>query len=100
MITLSVWIPVVVAVVTGLLAVLGQKVIADAKNKELYAKLDKDSELSDQKIQGQIDVIKTEIKTLSDRVNVHNNLIDRMYKVEADVQELKHDAERRTQNEH
>lgn len=91
---MSMWIPVIVAVVTGALAVLGQKIIANGNNKELYAKLDKQSEVSDQKIQGQIDVIKTEIKTLSDRVNKHNDLIDRMYHVEADVQELKHNAER------
>ena len=91
---MSIWIPVIVAVVTGALAVLGQKIIANGNNEKLYAKLDKQSEVSDQKIQGQIDVIKTEIKTLSDRVNKHNDLIDRMYHVEADVQELKHKAER------
>lgn len=90
---MSVWIPVIVAVVTGLLAVLGQKVIADAKNKELYAKLDKQSELDDQKLQAKIDVINTEIKTLSDRVNAHNKLIDRMYKAESDIKLLQQERE-------
>lgn len=91
---MSVWIPVIVAVVTGGLAVLGQKIIANSDNEKLYSKLDKNSELSDQKIQGQIDVIKTEIKTLSDRVNKHNDLIDRMYHVEAAVTELQHNQQK------
>ena len=93
MVTLSVWIPVIVAVVTGLLAVLGQKIISNSNTKELYAKLDKQSELADQKLQAKIDVIDTKIETLSDRVNAHNNLIDRMYKAESDIKLLKQEVE-------
>lgn len=95
---MTVWIPLLVAVVTGAFALGGQALLAKSNNQkltqELFSRIDKQSELSDQKIQGQIDVIKTEIKTLSDRVQAHNNLIDRMYRVEADVQELKHNAGR------
>ena len=95
---MTVWIPLLVAVVTGAFALGGQALLAKSNNQkltqELFNRIDKQSELSDQKIQGQIDVIKTEIKTLSDRVQAHNNLIDRMYRVEADVQELKHNAGR------
>ena len=94
MITLSVWIPVIVAVVTGALAVLGQKIIANGNNEKLYAKLDKQSELSDEKIKSELAVMKTEIKTLSDRVNKHNDLIDRMYHVEAAVTELQHNQQK------
>ena len=43
---MSVWIPVIVAVVTGLFAVLGQKMIANSDKEKLYAKLDKQSEES------------------------------------------------------
>ena len=91
---MSMWIPVIVALVTGAAAVIGQKLISNASTKELYAKLDKQSEVADQKLQAKIDVIDTKIETLSERVNAHNQLIDRMYRVEADVQELKHKAER------
>ena len=87
-------------IVAALITLAGTIITVVMGNKSTLAALDKKSEISDEKIQGEINVIKTEIKTLSDRVNVHNNLIDRMYKVEADVQELKHDAERRTQNDH
>ena len=95
---MTVWIPLLVAVVTGAFALGGQALLAKSNNQkltqELFNRIDKQSELSDQKIQGQIDVIKTEIKTLSDRVQQHNNLIDRMYRVEAKVTELEHNAER------
>ena len=91
---MSVWIPVIVALVTGAAAVLGQKLISNASTKELYAKLDKQSELSDAKIQAKIDVLDTKIETLSNRVNAHNNLIDRMYHAEAAITELQHNAER------
>lgn len=91
---MSVWIPVIVAVVTGLFAVAGQKMIANSDKEKLYAKLDKQSELSDQKLQAKIDVIDTKIETLSERVDAHNKLVDRMYHVEAAVTELQHNAEK------
>lgn len=90
---MSVWIPVIVAVITGVLAVLGQKIISNSTTKELYAKLDKQSELADQKLQAKIDVIDTKIETLSARVNAHNQLIDRMYKAETNIQLLQQEVE-------
>ena len=91
---MSIWIPLLVAVVTGLFALAGQAILAKSNNKELLTKLDKQSEISDQKLQAKIDVIDTKIETLSERVNAHNNLIDRMYHVEAAVTELQHNQQR------
>ena len=91
---MSIWIPVLVAVVTGLFALAGQAILAKSNTKELLTKLDKQSEISDQKLQAKIDVIDTKIETLSERVNAHNNLIDRMYHVEAAVTELQHNQQR------
>ena len=91
---MSIWIPVLVAVVTGLFALAGQAILAKSNTKELLTKLDKQSEISDQKLQAKIDVIDTKIETLSERVNAHNNLIDRMYHVEAAVTELQHNQRR------
>lgn len=76
-----------VAVITGALAIVGNIIVVVLSNKN-------QQEVLEAKIKGEIAVVKTEINTLSNRVNVHNNLIDRMYHVEADVQELKHKAER------
>lgn len=76
-----------VAVITGALAIVGNIIVVVLSNKN-------QQEVLEAKIKGEIAVIDTKIDTLTNRVNVHNNLIDRMYHVEADVQELKHKAER------
>ena len=88
------WVAVITALIAGGCAVIGQAILAKSNNQkltqELFARIDKQSELNDEKLKGDIAVIKTEIKTLSDRVEKHNNLIDRMYHVEAAVTELQH----------
>lgn len=80
---------IIVALITGAAAVVANLIIARQSNKDLYAKLDKQSELSDARIQGEIDVIKADIRTLSNRVEAHNKLVERTYELErrADVHE-------------
>ena len=82
---------VIVALITGACAIVAQLLIARASSKELYAKLDKQSELSDEKMRGEIAVIKTEISELSARVDRHNKMVERTYALERrmDVQEEK-----------
>lgn len=80
---------IIVALITGAAAVVANLIIARQSNRDLYAKLDKQSEVSDAKIQGEIDVIKADIRTLSNRVEAHNKLVERTYVLErrADVHE-------------
>ena len=80
---------IIVALITGAAAVVANLIIARQSNKDLYAKLDKQSELSDARMQGEIDVIKADIRTLSNRVEAHNKMIERTYALErrVDVQE-------------
>lgn len=80
---------IIVALITGACAVAAQLIISRRSSNELYAKLDKQSEVSDAKIQGEIDVIKADIRTLSNRVEAHNKLVERTYVLErrADVHE-------------
>jgi hypothetical protein len=80
---------IIVALITGAAAVVAYLIIARQSNRDLYAKLDKQSEVSDAKIQGEIDVIKADIRTLSNRVEQHNKLVERTYALEsrADVQD-------------
>ena len=80
---------IIVALITGAAAVVANLIIARQSNRDLYAKLDKQSEVSDAKIQGEIDVIKADIRTLSNRVEQHNKLVERTYALErrADVHE-------------
>lgn len=80
---------IIVALITGACAIVAQLIISRQSSKELYSKLDKQSELSDTKIQGEIDIIKNDIRALSNRVEAHNKLVERTYALEgrADVQD-------------
>ena len=80
---------IIVALITGACAIAAQLIISRQSSKELYAKLDKQSELSDAKMQGEIDVIKNDIRALSNRVEAHNKIVERTYELErkSDVHE-------------
>lgn len=80
---------IIVALITGACAIVAQLIISRQSSKELYAKLDKQSELSDAKMQGEIDVIKNDIRALSNRVEAHNKIVERTYELErkSDVHE-------------
>lgn len=73
------------AVIVALIALAGQIVIAAISNSGLLAKLDKQSEVADTKIHGEIDVIKNEVSGLRQEVQKHNGLVDRTYKLEERV---------------
>ena len=45
------------AIITGVFAVIAQMVIAKQSSKELYAKLDKESELSDARLDAKLDIV-------------------------------------------
>lgn len=74
-----------VAVITGAVAVIGDIVVSAKNTRELYAKLDKQSELADERIKGEIAVIHTEIADLRKTVEKHNNVIQRTYALETEV---------------
>lgn len=69
---------VLVALITGACAIAAQAVIAKASARELYARLDKQSELSDAKLQQEIAVVKTEITELTREVREHNEFARRV----------------------
>lgn len=86
---------VIVALITGTCAVISQIVISARSTKELYAKLDKHSELADAELRsqmdvfraqvnGQLDLIKNETAELRKSVDKHNNVVERMFQLEAD----------------
>lgn len=77
----SVWI----ALITGTLAVVGEIVVSAKNTRELYAKLDKQSELADERMKGEIAVIHTEISELRKQVEKHNSVIERTYNLEKEV---------------
>lgn len=69
---------IIVALITGACAIIAQLVISKQSTKDLYAKLDKQSELSDAKLEREIAVLKTEINNLSAEVHKHNGFAERI----------------------
>jgi hypothetical protein len=69
---------VVVALITGGLSLIGIIITSARSNQQLFAKLDKQSELSDAKLDKEIAVVKTEITTLSEEVRKHNAFAERI----------------------
>lgn len=93
---------VLVAIITGGLTLLGTVITVWVSHSSTIAKMDKNSAVADEKIegelremksqvQGEINVIKADIRTLSNRVEAHNKMIERTYELErrADVLEEK-----------
>lgn len=74
-----------VAFITGSLAIIGEIILSAKSTKELYAKLDKQSELADERMKGEIAVIHTEIAELRKNVEKHNSVIERTYNLEVEV---------------
>ena len=79
---------IIVALITGVCAVIGQLIISKANAKDLYAKLDKQSEISDQKLDAKLEkyqaVTDTKIDELTREVRAHNNFAARIPVIEAE----------------
>ena len=69
---------IITALITGGLALIGVIITSAKSNQQLYAKLDKQSELSDAKLDRKIAVIETKIETLSTEVRKHNDYVTRV----------------------
>lgn len=72
---------IIVALISGGITLLGIIV----SHFSTLGQIEKKSELSDERIQGQINVIDNKISTLSERVERHNNIIERTYELERRV---------------
>ena len=72
---------IIVALITGACAIISQLLIARANAKELYAKMDK-----------QQGIMEERIKTLTDEVKEHNNFARRMPVLEEKVANLEKKA--------
>lgn len=82
---------ILIAFITGATTLVGTVITVIATNRastrDLYAKLDKQSIVADEKLKARMDVFQADLRTLSNRVDAHNNLIARTYALErrADV---------------
>lgn len=86
---------VIAAIATAVLSLIGTVITVLAANKQTLAALDKKSELSDAKLEAELRkhqaVTDTKIDELTKKVEKHNNLIERTYKLEGEMQEVQHD---------
>ena len=69
-------------IIVAVIALAGQIVIALISNSGIVAKLDKQSEVNDTKLHGELDVIKSDVSTLRKEVEKHNSVIERTYRIE------------------
>lgn len=81
-----------VALITGACAIIAQLLIAKQSSKDLYAKLDKESELSDARLDAKLEkhqaVTDTKIEELTREVREHNNFARRVPVLEEKVANL------------
>lgn len=87
---------VIVAIITGACAVLAQLIISRQSSKELYAKLEKQSEQSDIKIEAKLQqyqaVTDEKLDELTREVREHNNFARRVPVLEEKVANLERRA--------
>ncbi len=83
---------IIVAIITGACAVIAQLIISKQSAKDLYAKLDKQSEISDAKLDAKLEryqaVTDTKIDELTREVRAHNNFAERIPVMEAEERRL------------
>jgi ferritin-like metal-binding protein YciE len=86
---------IIVALITGGLSLVGIIITSVRSNQQLFAKLDKQSELSDAKLDAKLErhqaVTDTKIEELTRKVERHNNMIERTYQLEGRMNEAEHD---------
>ena len=83
---------IIVAIITGACAVIAQLIISKQSAKDLYAKLDKQSEVNDQKLDAKLEkyqaVTDTKIDELTREVRAHNGHNERIAVLEAEDKRL------------
>ncbi|MBR4710968.1 MAG: hypothetical protein IKP10_02980 [Clostridia bacterium] len=76
---------VLAAVITAGISLAGTVITVAAAHRSTLAAMSEQSKLADEKMRGEINVIRERIETLSDRVEKHNRVIERTYGLEARV---------------
>lgn len=86
---------VIAAIITAVLTLAGTIITVLSANKQTLAQLEKQTALSDANLKAELEkhqaVTDTKIDTLTKKVEKHNNLIERTYKLEGEIQEVQHD---------
>ena len=88
----DVWVAIVVAVITGIFALAGQIVLSRSNNEKMLTEIEKRSELTDVKLEGQITAMKDlwnmQLAQLTQSVNRHNGFAERIPVLEEKIKTL------------
>ena len=76
------------SVITGSLALFGVVITSRAQHDKTMAEITKQNAVSFEKFNGEMNLIKNDIKNLEKKQDKHNSLIERMYAVEKAVSVL------------
>lgn len=83
------------AIIVAVFSLVGTIITVWAANKHTLNELDKKSELNDAKLDAKLEkhqaVTDTKIDELTRKVEKHNNVIERTYKLEGRMDEAEHD---------
>jgi chaperonin cofactor prefoldin len=83
---------IIVALVTGALAIIGNIILTHQSNQKVLLELEKRSEISDVKLEGQITqmrgVWEVKLQSLTEAVNKHNGFAERIPVLEERVKSL------------
>ena len=86
---------VVVAIITAGLSLIGTIITVTMANRQTLSTLDKKSDLSDARLDAKLEkhqaVTDTKIDELARKVERHNNMIERVFKLEGEMTEAQHD---------
>lgn len=85
---------IIVALIAGACAVIGNIIVSRSANREVYSKLDKQSEINDQKLDAKLDkyqaVTNEKISNLTDEVRKHNNFAEKIPVLEEKIKAANH----------
>ena len=81
---------VTVAIVTGILAIVGEIIIAVVNNKAMMAEMKKQTELADARLEKAQAITDTKLDELTREVRAHNNFAQRMPVVEEQIKVANH----------
>ena len=88
---------VIVALITGACAIIAQLIISKQSTKDLYTKLDKQSEIADKELDAKLEkhqaVTDVKIDELTREVRAHNKFAQRMPVVEEQIKVINHRIE-------
>ena len=75
---------VLTVIISSAVSLIGVIITVVTSNRSLMDKMDKDNAIADEKMRGEIAVVKNDVQQLRGEVQKHNSIVERTYKLEQD----------------